>query len=294
MKPLIVAVEAIIAALLSIVEWLKLKDAEPVPAPAPTPPPPAPKLFFAYALPDNLIGELWTAGVRVVNKALPALCQQVAAFGGAIIGSQGNYERYRDAEGNYSPTLMDAIIDSHAPYAEALKARHDEGSLPFIQAADDWAGEKNWPTPDDPAPGLSVDELERIAAKWAAVVPGVPLALRARPRQFPTRAPQGYRVFICQYRLWDMDGETPEEFMEREEMRAAELGVQLAWSINLEHGGTNVQGVKGPMTPEQAEHALSVFATASNSVGIGLWKWSPLVEEPAYHAVWTRVKALLS
>lgn len=264
---------------------------EPPEEPNPEPEPPVvPKILFLYGAEPNDIGLLWDGSVEVANSELVLKCQVAKARGGHVIGAQGSYTLYqaRDPQTGkmvYKRELYRNRVESMAPYAADLLALYQAGALVGIQACDDWAGER-WP-PD----GLSIDELSWMAAKWSEVIPGVPIILRARPRQFVDKVPQGYSIFICQYRYWGGLG-TPTQFRDAEQALARTRGHKLLWSMNFLNGGSNVGGVKKPMSPDQIRTAGLAFADGDSdiSLGIGGWMKDPLLSQPAYLAALKDVK----
>jgi hypothetical protein len=223
--------------------------------------PPPDRLFFAYDLAVTQLGTLFTAAVRATGGHTPGEITQATARSGYVIGSQGGYGKFLDP--TYDPDLMDAWIDSHAAYMDAVVA-----SPTFYgqQVADDFASTHRWPPS-----GLSVAELSRIIAYWKAAYPGIRCGIRARPSQWPGSYPTGIDFVICQYRYWGLGGQTPTQFRDTELALAVTRGWDVLWSMNFLDGGPG--GVGDRLTAAELLAAGMVFASdGTNNHGVGGWK----------------------
>ncbi|MBA2432219.1 MAG: hypothetical protein H0V56_08900 [Chthoniobacterales bacterium] len=252
------------------------------PPPAEEPPPPLPPLaptskwgLFGWNVPIEEVGGLFTTVALGLNSRFAAEAEKVAAKGGKVIVRQGAMGQ---TEGQpYSEDHSTAWIQGQdADYLLALWVR---GVLVGIQMTDDFMSPLRWPANGRPstlpAGGLAVREMSRIGRVWAAHVPGIPLGHRARPRQFTGEVPQEVGFVTCQYRYWGGLG-TPAEFVRAELALADARGWDIAWSNNWLDGGSNVSGVKGPMTVAQLKAiSTAMVASPKRRLGIGGWKYDP-------------------
>lgn len=275
-------------------------DVEP-PDPAPLPAV-KPVMFLYGEEPDDAdFGDLWTCSVEVVNNDLVRKINVAKAKGGKIIGSQGTYSLYqRKVAGGrmeYDRNLYSARVDSHRPYAAKLRELFEAGAYLGHQACDDWAGlgqDGRWKWPGSWTIERVIDELSWMAGKWRAVVPGVPVWLRARARQFTTKLPRGYNGMVIQYRYWGLGGETPVAFRKAEEVLCKARAWRALWSCNFLNGGRNVGGDKAPMTPAQIRECGEAFSDGDKdvSVGFGGWMKDDLLDQAAYVSAFKDVKAM--
>lgn len=251
---------------------------DPVPEPTPTTPPPvilpASIGLFAYGASTSEVGrgKLFTTTIRSLGPWTPAELDAVQASGGQLLVTQGGYDKFQ-TNGEYDPDKMDAWILSHRPYAArlqaAVEAQTAAGRLVGAQVCDDFASTERWPLR-----GVSPAELQRILNFWKATYPWMPLALRGRPRQLTVKL-NHLAFFICQFRYWGGLG-TPTQFRDAELALAASWNQDILWSVNFLDGGSNVGGIKTPMTAAQLRGAMLVFAgTTSRNRGVGGWKHDP-------------------
>lgn len=208
------------------------------------------RFFGAQAFPPTLFDSRFNASQGPAEMPyFMTLLSQAAARSGVIVGAQGGYKKFI-VNGAYSQAAMNTFIDSHAAQATAIKAYQDAGTLSCIIIADDFRVARLWPPY-----GLSDTEITRIAARWNAVIPGIRLALRARPRTFGNPI-NGVSVYGTQFdgppQVNKSIGDTVTETDYRN-WRNAEgakvrgwgvSGITMILSPNWLHGGDGESGVQ--------------------------------------------------
>lgn len=252
------------------------------PPPAEEPPPPPPPLtptskwgLFGWNVPLEEVGRLFDTVMLGLNSRFVAEAEKIAAKGGKVVARQGAMGQIEGQP--YSEDRATAWIQGQdTDYLLALYAR---GVLVGIQMTDDFMSPLRWPTNGRPSTlpggGLSVREMSRIGRVWRELVPGVPLGHRARPRQFTGEVPQEVDFTVDQYRFWGGLG-TPTEFIKGEFTLADARGWDCAWSNNWLDGGSNIGGVKKPMTLAQLKAiGTAMVASPKRRLGIGGWKYDP-------------------
>jgi hypothetical protein len=161
-------------------------DVSPVPATGT-------RYYGLAGMATTLLGAAFNGTQRALGSWTPTDLAQAAARSGVLLGGIGSYSQFR-TNNVYDPNRMDTFIETiAATIGASLLSYQTSGNFGAVIIADDFKVVKLWPPS-----GLSNTELARIAAKWAAELPGIRLGLRIRPRAIGTPI-SGIAVYVAQY-----------------------------------------------------------------------------------------------
>lgn len=234
------------------------------------------RLLFLWDLPPHLINVVtpFTASVQGM-PSVPGYLAAAQTRGGAIIGSQGGYTKFRSG-GAYSGAVMDAFIESLAGLSSMLEDAQGAGYFYGVSIFDDFEGKTLWPPS-----GISHAEIERVANKWKEVFDwGIRTTIRGRPTQLVGGSFPSLDGCIAQ---WRFDLGSPSAFMAAELSAAASLGGKnILWSVNLQNGGNGSSGIPGTRAgrfemsvSEVLAAGLQFASSATLNHGIGGWRYAP-------------------
>ncbi len=239
---------------------------------------PPDRIYFTWAIGPTQLGPLWTATLYDMGPGIVNAINQAAARGGSIIGRMGDKTKFR-RNGLYAPDLMDAFIDSWAPFMAFVLAAQTAGSFACMHCADDWEVHNLWP-PN----GLSFYEINRIAGRIKSRYPGLRVVFRARSDQIGSTLMPNIDGLIDQTWMTDNDWTNAVQWINEELDFAQSRGWVLYVSENFyrsESGGVlSAARVYSDMTAYV--DAARTHPWGGKMLGLGGWEFRGTVTGPDY------------
>lgn len=197
----------------------------------------------------------------------------VETAGGKFILGQGGYSKFKDASGNYSPTMYYNWVQSLRPYVSAWQPYLTDGTLIGVQVIDD-RGATNWG-------GVAITnaQTDEMAKWWKEIMPGLPTLVRdgrasgisGYSWQYLDGAIMQYANYLGDITAW-RDGI----------LNAAQTTkLSLVLSLNVLDGGNGSSGWQGGkstkwnMSPTELRTYGQVLAAAPGICGLVSWKTDP-------------------
>lgn len=223
------------------------------------------RLFFCYQLPLEGATDPFDTAVWAMGPWVPGHLSILAARGMHEFTSVGGYDKYQDA-GGYEPSLMNAWIDSHAPYMPTILSYFPTTWFGQI-AIDDWRSTERWG-----ASRPHAAEVNRIGGYWKSKYgSGIRIILRDTPEMAhlddTSETFSNIDCFYCQY--VDRYGE-PRAWMDRQIAQAlAWGGKELLFGWNFLHLHSLTSGA----TVSDILDIGTYYANEPYCLGIGGWQY---------------------